>query len=106
MVPISAGAVLAGIGYGAAQPVLQSLVMQTEPKARRAVAGNTLYVGMDIGFFIGPIIGGFVRDISTYRSVMLFGTIPAFLGAVLFFIGWRSASRRLEEVRQMENAEV
>ena len=99
------GAVLSGLGYGAAQPVLQSLVMQIEPKKRRPVASNTMFVGMDLGFFFGSIIGGFIRDAATYRAVMLFGIVPAGLAVVLFLIGWPAASRRMVEVRQMEAEE-
>ena len=106
LMPIIIGAVLAGLGYGAAQPVLQSLVMQIEPKLRRPVASNTMFVGMDLGFFFGPIIGGFIRDAATYRAVMLFGIIPPALAAVLFLIGWRSSSRRMAEVRQIEAGEL
>ena len=105
LTPIIIGAVLAGIGYGAASPALQSLVMQTEPKARRPVASNTLFVGSDLGFFFGPIIGGFIRDAATYRTVMLFGIIPAFLASVLFLASWPAASRRMAEVHQIEESE-
>ena len=105
LTPIVIGAVLAGLGYGAASPTLQSLVMLTEPKALRPVASNTMFLCMDLGFFIGPILGGFIRDASTYRAVMFFGIIPAFIGAVLFLVGWPAASRRMAEVRQADAGE-
>ena len=101
---ILVGAVLAALGYGAANPTLQSLTMQTETKARRAVASNTLFVGMDIGFFVGPLIGGFIKEYGTYRMILLFGTIPAVLAALLFIVTWRNSARRLAEVRAMEEA--
>jgi len=105
MTLILVGAVLAALGYGAANPTLQSLTMQTETKARRAVASNTLFVGMDVGFFVGPLIGGFIKEYGTYRMILLFGTIPAVLAALLFVLTWRSSARRLEEVKRLEAGE-
>lgn len=102
IVLILVGAVLAAIGYGAANPTLQSLCMQMEPKNRRAVASNTMFVGMDLGFFVGPLIGGFIKDVSTYRSIMLFGILPAALAAVIFLLSWRGCARRMDEIKAAE----
>ena len=99
---ILAGAAVAATGYGAANPVMQAMAMQTEPPERRAVASNTLYVGMDIGYFIGPLLGGFVRDFAgNYRTVILFGAVPAALAAVIFLVFWPQCSRRIEAVKAM-----
>lgn len=99
---IVVAAIIASVGYGAMNPTIQSLCMRTETKARRAVASNTLYVGMDVGFFFGPLIGGFIVDISNYRSVMYFGMAPVVLGLVVFFLGWRSCKSRVEQLQEAE----
>ena len=103
---ILAGGAVAAAGYGAANPVVQALTMQLEPKEKRAVASNTLYVGMDIGYFIGPLLGGFVRDFSgNYRAVILFGATPAALAIVLFLLTWPGCRRRMEQLRSEPGTE-
>jgi len=96
------GALLAALGYGSLNPAVQGLCMQLEPKALRPVASNTMFIGMDIGFFFGPLIGGFIRDVSTYRSVMLFGILPILVSIVVFLLGWSSAKARVDTVREIE----
>ena len=101
---IIVGAVIVALGYGAANPSVQSLCMQTEPKARRAVASNTIFTGIDLGYFLGPLIGGFIREYATYRTVMRFGAIPALLSLVVFLLCWKRCARRVEEVRAADPA--
>jgi len=52
--------VLAAFGYGICQPLLQTLCMKMVPNDRRGVASNTNYIGVDIGFFLMPIIAGWI----------------------------------------------
>ena len=101
---IIVGAVVAALGYGAANPSVQSMCIQTETKARRAVASNTIYAGIDLGYFLGPLIGGFIRDVATYRTVMNFGFFPAALALVVFLLTWKHCSRRLKEVKATDPA--
>ena len=97
---ILAGGAVAAAGYGAANPVVQALTMQLEPREKRAVASNTLYIGMDVGNFVGPLLGGFVRDFAgNYRAVILFGAAPAALAIMLFLLTWPSCRRRMEQVK-------
>lgn len=96
------GALVAAIGYGAANPCIQTMAMQTESKARRAVASNTLYLGMDIGLFMGPLVGGFIRDYSNYKTVILSGCVPPVLGLIVFLLFWKKCAKRIQEVKQAE----
>lgn len=98
------GAFIAAIGYGAANPCVQTMTMQTESKARRAVASNTLYLGMDIGLFMGPLVGGFIRDFSNYRTVIMAGCIPPIIGLIIFLVFWPKCSKRIQEVKLAEQA--
>ena len=93
------GAFLAAIGYGTAQPGVQSMCMQCEPPVRRAVASNTLFIGIDFGYFIGPVIGGYIYSGSSYRTVMFAGCAPAILACVIFIATWGIYYKRLKEVR-------
>ena len=102
---ILVGAVLASIGFGIGNPMTQALSVQTEPRARRAVASNTLYVGMDIGFFMGPLLGGIIRDLAgNYKAVILGGSVPLAIALVIFFAAWPSCARRIAEVQKLETA--
>ena len=102
---ILVGAVFAAIGFGTGNPLTQALSVQTEPRARRSIASNTLYIGMDIGFFLGPLLGGIIRDvIGNYKAVILSGSVPLALGLVIFLVGWPACARRIAEVREIEAA--
>ena len=104
---ILAGALLAAVGFGTANPLTQALSVQTEPRERRSVASNTLYIGMDIGFFMGPLLGGIIRDLAgNYRSVILFGSAPLAIALVIFLAAWKPCARRIAEVKALEAAEA
>ena len=104
---ILVGAVLAAVGFGIGNPMTQALTVQTETRARRSIASNTLYIGMDIGFFMGPLLGGIIRDISgNYKTVILSGSVPLALALIVFFVAWKPCARRMEEVRALEAAEA
>lgn len=98
------GAFIAALGYGSANPCIQTMTMQTESKARRAVASNTLYLGMDVGLFLGPIVGGFIRDYSSYKSVIFAGFIPPVIALVIFLVFWPKCSKRIQAVKQADQA--
>jgi MFS family permease len=69
-----AGAVIAAIGFGSSQPALFSMCIQSETPLRRSVASNTIYIGMDLGLFIGPIIGSIVYE--KYNYSVMFKSVP------------------------------
>ena len=79
------GAVIFAIGFGSSQPSIQAMCMQTETPLRRGVAGNTLYIGLDLGLFLGPIIGGAVRN-QTDLAVMYKTSSSAFILAIIAFV--------------------
>ena len=102
MAVILIGAVVAAVGYGSANPAVQSMCMQCEVPLKRAVASNTLYIGIDLGYFIGPVIGGMIYAYSDYRTVIMAGAIPAFMALVCFIFFWPMYARRREELVRIE----
>ena len=66
-----AGAVLGAAGYGALNPAIQTLCIRTVVPERRGVAGNTEYFGMDLGYFVGPMLGGLLYAAGDYSSMFL-----------------------------------
>ncbi len=91
------GAALAAVGYGAAQPSIQTLCVSCVEPVRRGVASNTNYFGMDLGYFLGPFCGGVVVDLTgKYSAIYLAGVIPVVLAAIIFALGWGSFKKYLE----------
>ena len=102
---ILTGAVIAALGFGTSSPVVQALVVQTEPRHRRAVASNTMFLCIDIGSFVGPLVGGMVYGASgSYRAVLMGGGIPVALALVILLVGWKTVASRMEAVRAMDDA--
>ncbi len=91
------GAVLGALGYGAVNPILQALCTRTVPPERRGVASNTQYFGMDLGFFLGPLLGGLLYSaFGRYSAMYLVGGIaPLVLALALFLLIWGKLKQRL-----------
>lgn len=93
------GAVVAAIGYGAAQPTLQALCMRVVPPLKRGVASNTLYVGIDLGFFIGPIVGAAIQErTGSFGTMYKFTVVPVVIAGILLFFLLPAFQRRIEEI--------
>lgn len=92
------GAVLGAIGHGCALPAIQTMAIQAVSPRKRAVASNTMYLGLDIGNFMGPMLGGVVYKYSNYGTVMHTAMIPIVIVLILFFIIWPSFSKRKAEL--------
>jgi MFS family permease len=101
LLSILVGGVLAAIGYGAAQPALQAMAIQTETPLKRSVASNTLYAGIDLGFFAGPFLGSIVFKFSSFSVMYLAGAVPILLAVVCFIALWPSYARRLTALESM-----
>ena len=91
------GAVLGALGYGAVNPILQALCIRTVQPERRGVASNTQYFGMDLGFFLGPLLGGFLYSaFGRYSAMYLIGGIaPLVLCLLCFLLIWGKLKERL-----------
>ncbi|SHI00152.1 Predicted arabinose efflux permease, MFS family [Sporobacter termitidis DSM 10068] len=96
------GGALAAVGYGATQPSLQAMAIQTVTPLKRSVASNTLYAGIDLGFFVGPFLGSVVYKYSNYSVMYLTGIVPVALAIVCFLVFWPMYARRLKELRALE----
>ena len=92
------GAVMVAFGYGSSQPALQAMSLQTETPLRRGVASNTLYIGYDLGFFIGPLCGGLVYGISDYRVMFVSSSAVVALAIVGFLLIMPAHRRRMGEL--------
>lgn len=78
-------AILNAFGYGAAQPLIQSLCMKSVPKNRRGSASATSYYGTDIGYLVGPIIAGKIVELYSYRTMYRLTPILLCFALFVFF---------------------
>lgn len=84
-------------GYGAIQPMLQSLCMKSVPPERRGSASGTNYIGMDLATIIGPMVCGEVSAMVGYVPTMwLVMTIPLFVGMLVIFLS-RNRIKKIEQ---------
>ena len=95
------GSALAAIGYGSAQPSVHAMSLQSEPAVHRGVATNTLYMGIDLGLFLGPFLGGLVYARTTYANMFKTGAIPVALAVICFVFVIPVYKRRVAEVDKL-----
>lgn len=83
-------------GYGAVQPMLQSLCMKSVTPERRGSASSTNYIFTDAATIIGPSLCGQVAAIFGYVPTMwLVMTIPI-LASMLFIFLFRKNINQIE----------
>ena len=80
------GAALAALGFGASQAPLIAMSMQTVEPLKRGVASNTIYMGIDLGLFFGPLFGGFVYSAFNYATMYRTAVVPIGLSIIGFAI--------------------
>lgn len=81
-------------GYGAVQPMLQSLCIKAVSPERRGSASSTNYIFMDAATIVGPSVCGIVADMMGYTPAMwLVMTIPVLAAVVFVLMFWRSITR-------------
>lgn len=81
---ILVAAVLVAIGQGTGQISLQSACIKRVDAARVGVATSTYYIGADIGQGLGPIIGGKISDLSSYKIMFYIIAILMLIGIMVF----------------------
>lgn len=91
-------------GYGAVQPMLQSLCMKAVPPERRGSASSTNYIFMDVATIVGPTLCGFVARLFGYTPLMwLVVSMPIVLGAIFILLFRRKIHQIEDEFVRREN---
>ena len=84
-------------GFGAIQPMLQSLCMKSVSTERRGSAAGTFFIGMDTATIIGPTLCGMVAAAMGYTEKMwLAMTVPVLAGIVCVLI-FRKQITKIEQ---------
>jgi MFS family permease len=84
-------AAVASLGYGIAQPAIQTMCIQAVIPAKRAAASNTNYFGLDLGLFLGPLIGGMIYSrTGGYSQMYISMIVPIGLSVLVLALTWKS----------------
>jgi MFS family permease len=97
-----AGAVMAAMGFGSCQPALFTMCIQSETPLKRSVASNTLYTGLDLGLFLGPIMGSIVYEMYNYSVMFKSVPIIVIIALISFFLMLPIYNRRRRALEAME----
>jgi MFS family permease len=101
---ILAGAAIAAIGFGSSQPALFSMCIRSEIPLKRSVGSNTLYIGMDLGLFLGPIIGSIIYEMYNYSVMFKTGALIVLFAFISFIIILPLYHRRVNMLESIESA--
>jgi MFS family permease len=97
-----AGAAVASLGFGSFQPAFFSMCILSETALRRSVASNTLYIGIDLGLFLGPIMGSIVYEMYNYSIMFKSASLMIFLAFIVFILLLPAYYRRRRVLEAME----
>jgi len=103
MLLISVG--LFAVGAGMYFPTVSAILSENVPVTWVGTAMGIYGLLEDVGWMIGPAVGGLLLNSWDLQAPFLFGAIIALLGVPLYFIGKRmlpSAGRAMEGLRPAE----
>ena len=81
-----AAAVFVSIGIGCGLPSIQADCLKRLGPARRTVATGTYFIGLDIGMFVGPLVGGAVIGAFGYQTAFTSATVLLLFGFVVYLM--------------------
>jgi dipeptide/tripeptide permease len=76
----------------------------SETPLKRSVASNTLFIGIDLGLFLGPIVGSIVYEMFNYATMFKTASLMIFMAFIVFIILLPAYYRRRRELEAMETA--
>ena len=94
--------IIAALGIGSTQPALQAMNMQCVSPLKRSVASNTIYIGMDLGFFVGPLLGSAIYKQSSFSFMFEMTAVPVVVALICFIIILPGYRRRLRVLADKE----
>ena len=80
------------LGSGTVTPSIQAKCGELETPERSGVAMSTYLLGTDVGYAVGPIIGGAVSTSFGFEAMFLSG-FPILAAGVIAYIIWRRKAR-------------
>jgi MFS family permease len=95
-------AFISAFGYGASQPLINSLCMKTVLPEHRGAASVTSYIGTDLGSIVGPVIAGVIAGRFGYAVMWRAMTVMIFI-ALMFVIIFKTKIQNIEENFRRQN---
>ncbi|TDT63326.1 MFS transporter [Fonticella tunisiensis] len=77
-------AILYGIGFGSAQPVLQATILRLVPLDRRGVASASFSTATDLGIGLGSIIFGWIAKYASYQILFIISAVSVIFSLLVF----------------------
>lgn len=68
-------ALLTGLGFGAALPLLNALMHRHSAPERRGANLNLMMLALQLGYLLGPLLGGFVVGVAGYAGAFAFAAL-------------------------------
>ncbi|ADG05307.1 MFS transporter [Kyrpidia tusciae] len=90
---VMASAVLYGIGFGSAQPALQSAILRLARPDRKGVANASFFTAFDLGIGLGSIILGWVSQYTGYPVLFTVSAASVGVSMLIFAVLARRLSR-------------
>lgn len=84
IVLFNVSALIAGLGYGAIFPAMNTLFVNLAPHNRRGTASSTYMTTWDIGIGLGLVFSAQIGKALNYSSVFFIGAITAIIAFVIF----------------------
>ncbi|HRY78322.1 MAG TPA: MFS transporter [Candidatus Izemoplasmatales bacterium] len=88
------GLVLWGVGMGAQESVLKSVIATIVPKERRATAYGIFYAVFGLFWFLGSLIVGWLYEQGLLTGMVVFSVIMELAGVFLLGLFWKRMSRK------------
>ena len=79
-------------GSGGVLPSIQAECGRLETPERAGVAMSTYLLASDIGYAVGPLLGGALASSVGYNA-MMFGSFPIVALALVIYLAWKTAHR-------------
>jgi len=78
--------VVQAIGAGPLFPLTQSIMFQTFPEEKRGLAMGVNSLGFSFGPMIGPVIGGYLLEHASWRTVFYINVPVGIIGLILAYL--------------------
>ena len=85
---------LMGVGWGLIMPLLSSIVFDISEPRFRAFNTNITFQMFQMGFFVGPIAGGYFIDMGGFNQFLVFAAVSLVFSVVPAFIVFRDGRYR------------
>jgi len=78
--------VVQAIGAGPLFPLTQSIMFQTFPEEKRGLAMGVNSLGFSFGPMVGPVIGGYLLEHASWRTVFYINVPVGIIGLILAYL--------------------